>query len=419
MSVARKGVWTALVAVVCTVGLLAGAGSALATTKTFTYTGKEEEFKVPAGVTSVHVVAVGGAGGSGAGTFGGKGGAGGLGAVVSGDLGVTAGETLYVEVGGMGPSEPESVIGAFNGGGATSGSGAGGGASDVRTVSISAEPGAEPSPGNKTSLDSRKLIAAGGGGGGEGVLCTTAIGGAGGNAEQEGHRGEECEAFGGGGGAGKSTEGGEGGTSSLGGIAGEMGKLGAGGGNNTGGGGGGGRYGGGSGGEGLAAGGGGGGSNLVPPGGTAKVAKAKEEASVTITYTVTSPDLSLENKASPSPVVSGNTLTYTLTVTNTGGETATKVRLVDLLPESAVFKSLNTTQGTCFRKVGPPGTPKPKDGGVGCELGSLEGGKTATVTITVTPTKPGTLEAKAIVTASNVTSDANDEETATTKVLGD
>ena len=131
------------------------------------------------------------------------------------------------------------------------------------------------------------------------------------------------------------------------------------------------------------------------------------------------PDLSLKNKVSPSPVVSGNTLTYTLTVTNTGGETANEVSLSDQLPESAVFKSVSTTQGTCIRKIGPRKTPKPKDGAVLCKLGSLEGGKTATITITVTPTKPGTLNAKAKVTASNVTSDTDDEETATTTVLGD
>src|SRR5262249_13734874 len=136
--------------------------------------------------------------------------------------------------------------------------------------------------------------------------------------------------------------------------------------------------------------GGGGGGVLVnqgdPPGGgggsfsasTPSVAESGVRAGnglVTITtVTATPPDLSLKNEASPSPVVSGNTLTYTLTVTNTGSETANKVRLEDQLPESAVFKSVSTTQGTCIRKVGPPKTPKPKDGGVFCELGSLEGG---------------------------------------------
>ena len=130
------------------------------------------------------------------------------------------------------------------------------------------------------------------------------------------------------------------------------------------------------------------------------------------------PDLSLKNKVSPSPVVSGNTLTYTITVTNTGGEIAKEVRLEDLIPESAVFGSFSTTEGTCIRKAGPQ-TPEPKGGLVSCKLGSLEGGKTATITITVTATKPGTLNAKATVTAYNVTSDENDKATATTTVLGD
>jgi uncharacterized repeat protein (TIGR01451 family) len=142
-------------------------------------------------------------------------------------------------------------------------------------------------------------------------------------------------------------------------------------------------------------------------------------AKVTVPTTTAPPDLLLENKASPSPVVSGNTLTYTITVTNTGGESANNVTLADQLPESAVFGSFSTTQGECVRKTGPRGTPKPKDGAVLCKLGSLEGGKTATITVTVTPTKPGTVKAKAVVKASNVASDANDEETATTTVLGD
>jgi uncharacterized repeat protein (TIGR01451 family) len=84
-------------------------------------------------------------------------------------------------------------------------------------------------------------------------------------------------------------------------------------------------------------------------------ANTSSDASVTIKYTApTPPDLSLENIPPPNPVPSGNTLTYTLTVTNSGGETAKEVRLEDQLPESAVFGSVSTTQGTCIRKVGPP-----------------------------------------------------------------
>jgi uncharacterized repeat protein (TIGR01451 family) len=371
-------------------------------TATFNSTGEEQCYVVPVGVTSVHVAAVGGEGGTGLSTArSGPAGAGGLGAVVSDDLGVKAGETLYVEVG--------------VGGGSAGLGGGGGGASDVREVPI----GKEPSPGNKASLESRLLVAAGGGGGG-GTECEESPGGAGGNADEAGQAGLGCAPHnGGGGGAGTSTKGGAGGsTESPSEKAGVEGALGVGGlGDGFAGAGGGGLYGGGSGGEGFTGGGGGGGSNLVPAGGSHQLAAAGQAASVTFTP-ITPPDLSLENVASPSPVVSGNTLTYTITVTNPGSETAKDVRLEDQLPESAVFGSFSSTQGTCNRKPGPTG-PKTKDGSVLCELGSLEGGKTATITVTVTPTKAGSVNAKAVVKASNVTSDANDEETANTTVLGE
>jgi hypothetical protein len=104
ISVAGKPARAAPVAVVCAVGLLAGPGSALAETKTFTYTGKEQEFKVPAGVTSLEVVAIGSEGGTATGAA-----QGGVGAVVSGKLTVKPEQVLYVEVGRV----------PFNGGGRT------------------------------------------------------------------------------------------------------------------------------------------------------------------------------------------------------------------------------------------------------------------------------------------------------------
>ena len=128
-------------------------------------------------------------------------------------------------------------------------------------------------------------------------------------------------------------------------------------------------------------------------------------------------DLSIALSGSPNLVVSGNQLTYTLTATNSGGETANEVKLKDQLPDSAVFKSLHTTQGACTRTTTTK--PKKKGGLVSCNLGSLEGGKSATITIAVTATKPGIVNAKAVVTASNVTSDTDDEAPATTTVLGD
>jgi hypothetical protein len=118
----------------------------------------ESTFVVPAGVTSVDVVLLGGAGGDATpsadntNAFG-KGGAG---AKVSGTMNVTAGNTLYVEVGGEGVT---AGAGGFNGGGNVNGqdkgalsAGGGGGASDIRT--------------SAKDLSTRLVVAGGGGGGG-------------------------------------------------------------------------------------------------------------------------------------------------------------------------------------------------------------------------------------------------------------
>jgi hypothetical protein len=297
-------------------GLL-GAASAFAETVTFKYTGHGTRYEVPAGVTSVHVVAVGGAGGSGINwPGGGQGGAGGRGAVVSGNVRVEPGEQLYVEVGGNGENETatESGRGGFNGGGSSPNaetgvpgwSGGGGGASDVRTRANAEISWKEIQP----SLESRLLSAAGGGGGGDGQ-CTGGPGGAGGNAEEAGHEGVGCERHGTGGGAATFTKGGAPGSSAaIEANPGVEGALGAGGGTSSGaGGGGGGLYGGGSGGGGWAGGGGGGGSNLIPTGGEAKLAKAGEAPSVTITP-LTAPTVT---KVTPSsgPVYGGKSVTIT------------------------------------------------------------------------------------------------------------
>jgi hypothetical protein len=249
-------------AVLCVLAAVAGFGAAPATAATarFVYTGSEQTFTVPAGVRSVHVVAVGAKGGAG------RSAAGGSGAVMSAVVAVTPGEVLYLEVGGNGGSFASCCFASFNGGGpgglAGAGSGGGGGgASDVRRV-----PRAIPG-----SLNSR-LVVAGGGGGGSG----TAAGGPAGQA------GGTCPTCGGGGGAGTRARGGAGGRGfgpSAPGSAGTSGQLGRGGAGGTGstltrgggGGGGGGYHGGGGGGGGPAAldtGGGGGGSSFAVEGGS-------------------------------------------------------------------------------------------------------------------------------------------------------
>jgi hypothetical protein len=141
--------------------------------QTFSYTGSEQCYAVPAGVMEVSVVAVGAPGGNGGTWHGGRGlvpgaGVGADGAQLSGDLAVTPGEVLYVEVGGTGEQRSSGSSfnygsSAFNGGGpggfdtAMGGGdsgGGGGGASDVRTVSCAAG-----CPGDPASLASRLLVA--------------------------------------------------------------------------------------------------------------------------------------------------------------------------------------------------------------------------------------------------------------------
>ena len=153
----RRAALCTLFAAVCVLG---AAAQAKAATSTFKYTGAERSFTVPEGVFSVNVVAVGGAGGEGQSRIPGAGAAPGEAARVSGELSVSPGQTLYVEVGGNAQSPDE---GGFNGGGdGGSGegeSGAGGGASDVRTAPRAA--GLSP--------DTRLIVAGGGGGGGAGT----------------------------------------------------------------------------------------------------------------------------------------------------------------------------------------------------------------------------------------------------------
>jgi len=277
MSLGGTNARAALAAVGVLVAMAFGAVSASAATTEFKYTGAEQTFVVPAGVTTVNVTGTGGAGGTGETrpTSTSPAGVGGRGAVVNGYLSVTAGQTLYVEVGPNGTTS-------------SGGGGFGGGAADVRTISSAAA----------NSLESRLIVAAGGGGGGIGNCeGEPDKGGAGGNAAEPGIDGTPCQISGayflfggGGGGAGTSTAGGAGGSSTSFGIPGEAGQLGKGGkgsnaGSNVGGEGGAGLYGGGGGGYAYNGGGGGGGSNLVPTAGTATTAAAGAEPKVTITYT--------------------------------------------------------------------------------------------------------------------------------------
>jgi uncharacterized repeat protein (TIGR01451 family) len=128
-------------------------------------------------------------------------------------------------------------------------------------------------------------------------------------------------------------------------------------------------------------------------------------------------DLSITKSGAPNPVVSGNRLTYTLTVTNNGPQDATGVTVTDALPGSLHFNSISSSQGTCTRSTAT--NPKPKDGTVTCSVGNLANGAKASITIVVTTTTPGTLTNTAKVNGTETDPDpSNNSATATTTVVG-
>jgi hypothetical protein len=234
--------------------------------KTFSYTGKKQTFKVPNGVTRIHVIAVGASGGGKVIADGGR---------VSAVIPVSPSETLAVYIGGAGTS----TAGGFNGGGAggqtTTVSGddsyggyGAGGASDVRE--------------GGDALKDRVVVAGGAGGQGGALTGDYKFGGRGGQGGAlTGSSGKAgcCKHYGGDGGTGGTqSQGGSGGNGFNPGKSGQPGYGGGGGSgcdrpscaypSGGGGGGGGGFYGGGGGGgsafsgsQGSSGGGGGGGGS--------------------------------------------------------------------------------------------------------------------------------------------------------------
>ncbi len=85
-----------------------------------------------------------------------------------------------------------------------------------------------------------------------------------------------------------------------------------------------------------------------------------------------SADMAITKTASPSPTVpQGDTLTYSLAVTNNGPASATNVTVVDPLPSNVIYLSATTTAGTCSEA----------NGTVTCLLGTMANAANATVTI--------------------------------------
>ena len=123
-------------------------------------------------------------------------------------------------------------------------------------------------------------------------------------------------------------------------------------------------------------------------------------------------DLAVTKTDSADPVIAGNQLTYTIVVTNNGPSQATNVSLTDTLPTGVTFVSGTSTTGATVTAAALAS---------GLNLGTLNSGATATVTVLVgvAGATRGTLTNTATVAATETDSNtANNTATATTTVNG-
>lgn len=122
-----------------------------------------------------------------------------------------------------------------------------------------------------------------------------------------------------------------------------------------------------------------------------------------------SADLGVATAVDRESAATGDNLTYTITVANTGPAVAVGAQLADRLPDAAEFVSATPSQGSC--------SPSSRD--VVCELGDLASGATATVTVVARVTRPGTAVNVAYVTSQMYDEQAgNNQAQGTTEVSG-
>ena len=120
-------------------------------------------------------------------------------------------------------------------------------------------------------------------------------------------------------------------------------------------------------------------------------------------------DLAVTQQAAPDPIVAGTTLTYTLTVANSGPHDAANVILTDTLPAGVTLVS------TAGCAEDPAGVPS-------CHLGTLAAGSSRQVTVTVVVSSGtlGVIANSATVTSATADPDPSDNSvTADVLVIGE
>ena len=106
-------------------------------------------------------------------------------------------------------------------------------------------------------------------------------------------------------------------------------------------------------------------------------------------------DLAVDKSDAVDPVTEGDDVTYVVTVSNSGPETAENVVLTDDLPDGVTYVSATPSQGTCSEAGGV----------VTCDLGDIASGGSEDVTIVVNAPTAGTLNNTA--SAASDTEDPN------------
>ena len=129
-------------------------------------------------------------------------------------------------------------------------------------------------------------------------------------------------------------------------------------------------------------------SNIVPS------LTSNTAVAAVVVANANSATIAIVKTAMPSPTVAeGDTLTYTIGITNNGPSSATNVIVTDPLPADVTYLSFTTSSGNCSEAGGT----------VTCLLGSMANGGTATITILTLAGAPGIATNTASVVADQMT----------------
>ena len=133
----------------------------------------------------------------------------------------------------------------------------------------------------------------------------------------------------------------------------------------------------------------------------------EDTASVTVAQSELNPtDLEIRKDAVSATATAGETVAYTLVITNNGPADATNVQVADALPNGVTFQSAVPSQGFC-------------NGSISCDLGDLAVGATATINVIglIDPDVLGDINNVAVVSSANPdTDDTNNEDNAIVSV---